>query len=101
MYGSVVVDFLFIVTPIVGVCNCSMVFCTLLYVHSKFAIILMGKRELVALLSLSSWCLVMVVWLLVAVLWVCLRFVIVVFPDHTHLLCLRALPSLLHAFRLA
>ena len=34
---------------------------TLLYVHSSFAIILMGKRELVALLSLSSWCLVMVV----------------------------------------
>ena len=36
--------------------------CTLLYVHSSFAIILMGKRELVALLSLSFWCLVMV-WL--------------------------------------
>ena len=29
--GSVVVDFLFIVTPIVGVCNCSMFCCTLLY----------------------------------------------------------------------
>ena len=28
--------------------------CTLLYVHSRFAIILMGNRELVALLSLSS-----------------------------------------------
>ena len=34
--------------------------CTLFYVHSSIAIILMGKRELVALLSLSSWCLVMV-----------------------------------------
>ena len=34
-----------------GVCNCSMFCCTLLYVHSSFAIILMGKRELVALLS--------------------------------------------------
>ena len=34
--------------------------CTLLYVHSSIAIILMGKRELVALLDLSSWCLVMV-----------------------------------------
>ena len=34
--------------------------CTLLYVHSSIAIILMGKRELVALLNLSSWCLVMV-----------------------------------------
>ena len=49
-----------------------------------FAIIMMGKRELVALLSLSSWCLVMVVWLFLAVPWVCLRFVIVVFSDHTH-----------------
>ena len=49
--GSVVVDSLFIVTPIVGVCNCFMFCCTLLYVHSSIAIILMGKRELVALLS--------------------------------------------------
>ena len=46
--------------PIVGVCNCSMLCCTLLYVHSSVAISLMGKRERVALLSLSSWCLVMV-----------------------------------------
>ena len=53
---------------------------------SSFAIILMGKRELVALLSLSFWCLVIVVWLFLAVPWVCLQFVIVVFPDHTHLL---------------
>ena len=52
--GSVVVDFLFIVTPIVGVCNCSMFCCTLLYVHFSIAIILMGKRELIALLNLSS-----------------------------------------------
>ena len=56
--ASVVVDFLFIVTPIVGVCNCSMFCCTLLYVHSSIAIILMGKRELVAFLNLSSLCLV-------------------------------------------
>ena len=62
--------------------------CTLLYVHSSFAIILMGKRELVALLSLSSLCLLMFVWLFLAVPWVCLRFVIVVFHDHTHLLFL-------------
>ena len=34
--------------------------CTLLYVHSSIAITLMGKRELVALLNLSSRCLVMV-----------------------------------------
>ena len=60
--------------------------CTLLYVHSSIAIILMGKSELVALLNLSSWCLVMVEWLFLAVSWGCLRFVIVVFPDHAHLL---------------
>ena len=69
---------------IVGVCNCSMFWCTLLYVHSSFAIILMGKRELVALLSLSSWCLMVVVWHFLAMPCVCLQFVIVVFPDHTH-----------------
>ena len=62
--------------------------CTLLYVHSSIVIILMGKRELVALLILSSWCLVMVEWLFLAVPWGCLRFVIVVFPDHTRLLFL-------------
>ena len=58
--------------------------CTLLYVHSSIAIILMGKRELVALLNLSSWCLVMVEWLFLAVPQGYLRSVIVVFPDHTH-----------------
>ena len=58
----------------------------LLYVHSSIAIILMEKRELVALLNLSSWCLVMVERLFLAVPWCCLRLVIVVFPDHTHLL---------------
>ena len=71
-----------------GVFNFSMFCCTLLYVHSSFAIILMGNRELVALLSLSSWCLVIVVWLFLMVPWVCLQFMIVVFPDHTHLLFL-------------
>ena len=67
-----------------GVCNCSMFCCTLLYVHSSFVIILMGKIELVALLSLSTWCLMVVVWPFFVVPWVCLRFVIVVFPEHTH-----------------
>ena len=62
--------------------------CTLLYVHSSIAIILMGKRELIALLNLSSWCLVMVERLFLAVPRGCLQFVIVVFPDHTHLLFL-------------
>ena len=73
--GSVVVDFLFIVT--------------LLYVHSSIAIILMGKRELIALLNLSSWCLVMVELPFLVVPRGCLRFVIVVFPDHTHFLFLK------------
>ena len=48
----------------------------------------MGKRELVALLNLSSWCLVMVERLFLAVPWGCLQLMIVVFPDHTHLLFL-------------
>ena len=50
-----------------------------LCVHSSIAIILMGKRELVALLKLSSWCLVMVEGAMGL-------FVNVVFPDQTHLL---------------
>ena len=45
-------------------------------------------RELIALLNLSSWCLVMVEWLFLAVPQGSLKFVIVVFPDHTHLLFL-------------
>ena len=65
-------------------CNVSMFCCALLCVHSSFAIISMGRRELVALLCLSSWCLVIVVWLFLTIPWVCLQFVIVVFPDHTH-----------------
>ena len=55
---------------------------------SSIAIILMGKRELIALLNLSSWCLVMVEQLFLAVPRDCLQFVILVFPDHTHLLFL-------------
>ena len=47
-----------------------------------------GKRELIALLNLTSWCLVMVERLFLAVPWGCLQFVIVVFPDHTHYFCL-------------
>ena len=74
-----------------GVCNCSMFCCTLLYVHFSIAIILMGKRELIALLNLSSWCLVMVERLFLTVPRGCLQFVIVVFPDHTHLLFLACL----------
>ena len=69
--------------------------CTLLYVHSIITIILMGKRELIALLNLSSWCLVVVEWLFLAVPRGCLQFVIVVFPDHTQLLFLLRFHSLL------
>ena len=80
-----------------GVCNCSMFFCMLLDVHSSIAIILMWKRELVALLNLFLWCLVMVERLFLAVPWGCLQFVILVFTDHTHLLFLVGpTPQMLH-----
>ena len=63
--------------------------CTLLYVHYSIAIILMGNRQLVALLNLSPLCLVVAEWLFLAMHWGCLQFVIVVFPDHTHLLFIK------------
>ena len=55
---------------------------------SSFAIILKRKRKLVALLLLSYRCIVTikVLWLFLTVRWVGLQCVIVVFPDHTHLL---------------
>ena len=56
--------------------------CVLLYVHSSFAIIVMGKRELVASLCLSSGGLVSVVSLFLTMPRVCLQFMIVVFPIH-------------------
>ena len=40
---------LLIVNPIMGFCVCSMFCCALLCAHSSFLIMLMGKRELVAL----------------------------------------------------
>ena len=48
----------------------------------------MRKRERVALLSLSLWCLAIVnmLWLFLMVPKVGLQCVIEVFPDHTHLL---------------
>ena len=81
-----------------GVCNCSMFSCTLLYVHSSIAIILMGKRELIALLNLSSWCLVMVERLFLAVPRGCLQIMIVVFPDPTHLLFLTFPPKYVYLY---
>ena len=81
---SVVVDSLLIVTPIIGFYNCSMFCCAFLCVHYSFAVILMWNRVLVALVCSSFWCLVIVVWLILTMPRVCLQFVIVVFPDHTH-----------------
>ena len=53
-----------------------------------------GGGGVVALLGLSSWCLVVVGRLFFVVPQGFLRFVIVVFPDHTHLLFLN--PVSLH-----
>ena len=64
----------------------SMFCCALLYVHFSLATILMGKRKLVVLISLSSSCIMIVMWPFLAVPWVCLQFLVVVFPDNTHLL---------------
>ena len=64
-------------------------FVALLFVHSCFAIISIGKRELVALLCLSSLCLVIVVWLFLTMPRVDLQYVIVIFPDHTHYFLVR------------
>ena len=68
---------------------CLSLFCyALLCVHSSFAIILKRKRNLVDLLLLSYKCIVTidVLWLFLTVPWVGLQYVIVVIPDHTHLL---------------
>ena len=67
-----------------GFCNFSMFCCALLYIHSNFAIILMGKGEMIALLSLPSWRLMIVAMLFLMVPLVCLHFMIVVFPGHIH-----------------
>ena len=69
--------------------------CTLLCVHSSIAVILMGRRELITLLNLSSWCLVVVGRLFLAMARGCLQFVIVVFPDHTHLLSLTSISQII------
>ena len=64
-------------------------FCyTLLCTQFSFAIIFKRKRKLVALLLLSYRCIVAmdVLWLFQRVPWVGLQCMIVVFPDHTHLL---------------
>ena len=68
---------------------CLSLFCyALLCVPSSFAIILKRKRKTVVLLLLSYICIVTinVLRLFLMVPWVGLQHVIVVFPDHTHLL---------------
>ena len=59
----------------------------LLCVHSSFCNHLKRNRKLVALLLLCYRCIVTinVLWLFLEVPWVGLQFVVVVFPDHTHL----------------
>ena len=72
----------------VGILYLSLFWYALLCVLSSFAIILKRKRELVALLLLSHGCLVTVNvrWFFLTVPWIGLQCMIVVFPDHTHLL---------------
>ena len=68
---------------------CLSLFCyVLLCVYSSFAIVLKRKRKLVPLLLLSYKCTVIIndLWLFRMMPWVGLQCVIVVLPDHTHLL---------------
>ena len=66
----------------------SLFFYALLCVHSSFAIILKRKKKLVALQLLSyRWNVTInVLWRFLTVPWAGLQCMIVVFPDHTHLL---------------
>ena len=67
---------------------CLSLFCyALLCVHSGFAIILKGKRKLVALLLLSYRCIVTinVLWLIIMAPWDGLLCVVALYPDHAHL----------------
>ena len=69
---------------VIGLCFVVRYFMSILVLHH-----LDGEERAGCLLNLPFWCLVMVEWLFLAVPWGCLRFVILVFPDHTHLLFLR------------
>ena len=71
-----------------GVLCLSLFWHALLCYLSSFAIILKRKRELVALLLFTYGCLatVNVLWLFLTVPWVGVQCVIMVLPDHTHLL---------------
>ena len=61
----------------------------LCFVVRYFVPILVLQRDLIALLCLSFWCLIIVAWLFLMMPWVRLKFVIVIFPYHTHLRLLR------------
>ena len=78
-----------------GVLSLSLFYYALLCVLSSFAILLNRKKELSALLLLSNGCLVTVnvLWLFLRLSCAGLQCVIVVFPDHTHLLLLRIVCS--------
>ena len=69
----------FVVELIVGFCICSMFCCALLCVLACFTIILMEKRELVALICLPG--VLWLLWLFLTVPLVGLQCVIVVIPD--------------------
>ena len=67
---------------------CLSLFCyALLCVHSSFAIILKRKEKAGCFAIIVYKCSVTinVLWLFLAVSWVGLQYVIVVFPDYTHL----------------
>ena len=73
--------------PLITGVLCLSLFCyALLCAHSGFAIILKMMRKLIALLLLACGCVVAISVLWLAVAWVGLQYVIVIFPDHTHLL---------------
>ena len=71
-----------------GVCNCSMFCCALLCVHSGNAIVLVGGGRAGCFAWFVFLVSVVVGRLFLAVPLGCLRFVVVVFPDHTRLLFL-------------
>ena len=75
-----------------GVLNLSLLCYTLLCVHSSIAIIIKRKRKLVVLLLLSyRFCYYKfsVALPYLTVPWAGLWFLIVIFPDHTHLLLMK------------
>ena len=66
--------------PLWGFCVCFLFCCAVLCGLSSFAIISMAKREPVALLCQSSWCLVTVPWLFLAGPLADLQYAVEVFP---------------------